>query len=89
MATRKTFITDCISSDGESINAMKDGSVDISRSTFVRHTDNESRQDIERSLGYGKDFSITKDWHVGYSKGTYRGKPCVYMTWSAIEYIFV
>lgn len=29
------------------------------------------------------------DWHVSYHRSMFRGKPCIYVRHSAIEYIFV
>ena len=31
---------------------------------------------------------LKDDWHVGYFKSTYDGKPCYYIDHSRIEYIF-
>ena len=36
-----------------------------------------------------RPLTLKKDWHVGYSKSTYQGKPCYFITHSAIEYVFV
>jgi hypothetical protein len=35
------------------------------------------------------DLTMKRDWHVGYYRSTFRGKRCVYVVHSAIEYIFV
>lgn len=83
------FLTNCIESDGRSINDMKQAATMIVRRTFLRHVDRSSLNDIEKELGYGRDFPMSKDWHVSYHKSTYRGKPCIYFVWSAIEYVFV
>ncbi len=83
------FLTNCISADGDDINAMKEASTMIKRRTFLSHVDLKSMCDLERSLGYDRGFPMSRDWHVSYHKSTYQGKPCVYFVWSAIEYVFV
>jgi hypothetical protein len=89
------FLTNCVCSDGESINDMVDHEeqVDVTRREFLKATDKEIRDDVEHNmLGYAKHhtqgLTISKDWHVNYSKSYYQGKPCYYITWSAIEWIF-
>ena len=82
------YVHACPDSTYEDISDMTDKSVDISRRTFIKYVNQEDRQELERSLGYGRDFPISGDWHVSYSKSEYRGSPCVYLTWSAIEHIF-
>lgn len=90
-----TFLTDCVScpgpNAGEDINEMKDNAEDISREDFLFSVNSEELQEIARSLGYDETedgFNMENDWHISYSKGTFQGSPCVFFTWSAIEYIF-
>lgn len=89
-----TYETNCIGSDGQSIQTMIDGASDISRSTFLRYVDRGSLEAIEQSIGYASSSSrngelrMAGDWHVSYHRSTYRGRPCVYFRWSAIEHIF-
>jgi len=86
------FVTDCIHSDGWSIRGMIDESRDISRRTFLQHVDRENLREVELRLGYSDHpshgLTMAGDYHVSYSKSVYRGRPCVYFTWSAIEHIF-
>ena len=53
----------------------------------------EAEEKLEKSLGYavGKEggLHMKEDWAVSYHKSEFEDKPCVYFTWSAIEYIFV
>lgn len=35
-----------------------------------------------------RHLPMKRDWHVGYYRSVYRGKPVVYVRHSAIEYIF-
>jgi class 3 adenylate cyclase len=60
----------------------------VSRATFARAVGPEEWKRVQKELGYDRDFSISRDWHVGYDKGTYRGVPAYWLTHSAIEWIF-
>lgn len=93
MATKR-FLTNCVNSDdGEAIEEMVDNSTDITRRTLTRHIAWSDLLEIEKDLGYEdhpkRGLTMAGDWHVKYAKSTYQGQPCVYFTWSAIEYIFV
>ena len=83
-----TFVTTCVGARGEDIIDMLEGSRDITRRTFLKHVDRAQLREIEKSLGYGHHLRMSKDWHVAYGKGMYRGKPCVFFRWSSIEHIF-
>jgi len=85
----KTYFTNCVNSDGNSINNMTGSAKEITRKTFLTYVDKMSIKEIETSLGYSKDFRMSNDWCVRYFKSKYRGKPCVYFDHSSIEYIFV
>ena len=82
------FVTTCVAARGEDITAMLETAVQVTRGTYVRHTDDGSRRELEVGLGYDRFMPITQDWHVGYFKGVYRGVPAYWLTWSAIEHVF-
>ena len=86
---QKHFVTNCICADGDDINEMKRGAEIIEREEFLAEAAPESMAEQEAALGYDADFLMETDWHVAYYRSTYRGKPCVYFVWSAIEYVFV
>jgi hypothetical protein len=92
MTSRFTFLTNCVNCPGadagEAINAMKGAARIITRRTFAKHVDLKQLQELEKSLGYDHDLPMWKDWHVGYAKSVFRGKPCYYFTYSRIEFIF-
>lgn len=83
------FETDCRGSDYESMRDLVDNSTQISQQTFARKIGPNQWRDLQRNLGYDRSFPISKDWHVEYYAGTYRGRPAVYLRHSGIEYIFV
>lgn len=90
---RMTFVTNCVGSDGPSINAMTDTARPITRRTFLRYVDRANLTEIERGLSYDTGterggLRMANDWHVGYYRSTYQGRPCVYFDHSRIEWIF-
>ncbi len=83
------FATNCINSDYDSIQELVATEEPIARATFAKKIGPEQWKELQQTLGYDRDFPISKDWHVGYYKGVYRGLPAVFLRWSRIEYIFV
>lgn len=83
------FLIDCVQADcGQDINDMKETGREITRRTFLKYVNKESLKEVENNLGYDRDFSMARDWHVSYHKGTFCGDPAVWFVWSAIEHIF-
>lgn len=82
------FVTDCLGSTFEAISMLKESEQAITLSTFRKAIGGEAWKDLQAMLGYDRSFPISKDWHVGYYKGIYLGKPAVFVLWSGIEYIF-
>jgi hypothetical protein len=84
------YVMSCVGSTFEDISAMTEEppSRDVTRGTFVRHTNDQDRRELEEALGYGPWLGITSDWHVSYHKSVFRGVPCYYLRHSHIEYIF-
>ncbi len=68
--------------------ALKESELSVSLETFRRAVGLAQWRTISGDLGYGRSFPISKDWHVGYYKGTYRGVPCYFLRHSGIEHIF-
>lgn len=33
-------------------------------------------------------LTMRRDWHVEYYRSRFRGAPCIYVKWSAIEFVF-
>jgi hypothetical protein len=63
---RYRFVTTCIGSTYEDISAMKETATGVSRATFARAVGPEEWKRVQKELGYDRDFSISRDWHVGY-----------------------
>ena len=90
----KRYHTNCIHSTAGKINNMIDQAKEITYKTFLTHFENN----VELSdlfpyyaWGHGRidGLRLKNDWAVSYHKSKYEGKECVYMTHSAIEYVFI
>jgi hypothetical protein len=90
MSKEYHYNTNCVNSNGRDIQRMTDNSVAVTYDTFLKHC--EGVQEVAAQLGYAghprAGLTLKQDWHVGYYRSTFRGKPCYYMVWSAIEYIW-
>lgn len=88
----KHYVTNCVQSTERAITDMVDNSRDITRRTFLKHVHREDLARIAEEMGYAKHprqgLTLAADWSISYHKSQYRGRPCVYLCWSAIEYIF-
>ncbi len=86
------FHTNCVSAKGADIRAMVDTSKQITRRTFRRYLTPGAWEELSDALGYDRNardgLTLANDQYVGYYRGIYRKQPCVYLVWSAIEYIF-
>lgn len=95
-----TFVTDCVHSTADKINAMIESSTQITWETFIKHVDIEEIRSLfgfyawhgesvpDGWNGRRKLLHIKDDYTVTFNKGTYEDKPCYYIVHSAIEYIF-
>jgi hypothetical protein len=80
------FVTNCVASTCEAITSMVDAARPIQYETFRRYVD---IKELEETLGYaGSPLRIKDDYAVTFYRSKYRGRSCVYVNWSAIEYIF-
>jgi len=84
------FLISCVQSTYKAITDMVDRSREITYQTFFKHVD---WREVTEMFGYdyhpAKGLTLKNDWHIGYYKSVYQGKPCYYLKHSAIEYIFV
>lgn len=67
---------------------MMDESEDITHNDFMEALGSEAYNQFFDGLGYGDWLHLKDDYHVSYSRSTFKGEDCVYCTHSAIEYIF-
>ena len=73
---------------------MEQAAVDIAYRTFRRIVGGDVLDARAKQLGYEVgpqrrgELRIHNDWHVSYHRSTYRGRPCLYIMWSAMNQIF-
>lgn len=86
------YVGCCVDLNGKRIQDMIDASKSITVKTFKKTIGGDEYRQLEEMLNYdtvrGSKLRLANDYHVSFAKSTYRGKRCVYCTWSAIEYIF-
>jgi hypothetical protein len=87
-AGRYRFVTDCIGSTYEDIQALMATEQPVSLQTFRSAVGLPQWRAIQAELGYDRHFPISRDWHVGYYKGEFRGVPAYFVRHSKVEYIF-
>jgi len=73
------------------LNQMTESAREISYRTMQKHCQELGRWALDKGykLFPSKGLTLKNDWHVAYYKSTYNGRPCYYLVWSAIEFIWV
>ena len=84
----KTYLTNCVDSDAESINNMVEKARQITYKTLLRHI-RKAEIDSAFPCYEGSGLHIKNDWAVSFYSSIFQGKKCVYVEHSRIEYIFV
>jgi len=83
----------CVEAPAEPLTEMIDNAREITLRTFRKHVDRASFLDLQRQLGYStgsqKGLHISRDYHVRFYVSKYKGQPCYYINWSAIEHVFM
>jgi len=86
------YETCCMNISQEDVPALQEmtrGAKSITYDTMRRHC--RGFLDWAKQHGYvihGNDLKLRNDWHVGYYKSSFKGRPCYYVQWSGIEYIW-
>jgi hypothetical protein len=91
------YETCCVESDGQSINDMRDhpSCRDVTYGTMLRHCNGmlqwaiDHNYDSRSNAADSHGLTLRSDWAVGYYRSVFRGRPCYYLVWSAIEFIWV
>lgn len=84
------YLTCCVNSTGEVIQDMVDRPREITYRTLLKYVSIEHLLETfpcyvkYKSMG----LTINTDYGVSFCKSTYKGRKCVYVTHSGIEYIF-
>jgi len=85
------FAKTCVDYFGKNVELlteMIENGRTVTRRTFLKYVDRESLRSVEEDLGCDKFLRMKNDWHVRYYKSKCGDKPCVFLVWSGIEYIF-
>lgn len=99
---RLPYFSDCVGWPKHLVDApgglcdMIDAKIEITRSTFLKHVDQERLEEIEEGLGYAprtsrakdKGIRMTQDYHVRYYRAPLLGTQAYFFVHSAIEYVF-
>jgi len=81
------FIGTCVELRAPDLHDYDDSSRAIQYATFRKHVGTEIVQEINEWAGWpGTHFS--RDWHILYSKGKWKGKPAVCMMHSSIHHLW-
>jgi len=89
------FVTSCVEANGDDINAMRRHpkcrvvQYDTMRRHCVGFIDWAISKGYRVAPGFGKKLTLGNDWHVCYYRSYYQGRPCYFLVWSAIEFIWV
>jgi len=80
------YLTCCVDSTAEAIDAMTEQARQITARTFFKHV---SRAEVIDRFGYSRmGLKPENDYAVSFWKSKYKGMPCYYMEHSRIEYIW-
>jgi len=90
------YETDCVSSDGPSINAMRDHPAErrVTYETMLKHCDglldwaHDNNYDLRSDAADSHGLTLKNDWAVSYHKSFFQGRRCYYLVWSGIEFIW-
>jgi|GEM_PF-2083100 len=94
MAAKKAkYVGNCTTLPGEHVEKMVDQAKPIEYEYFLRVV---SREDLKQLFpryrwhrGWDTGLRLKDDWAVRFYSSTFKGKPCVFIDHSAIEYVFV
>ena len=78
------FVGTCITLRCADLNAFDDSARDICYRTFRKHVGAL----VVRGINEWSGVPLSRDWHVTYSKGRWRGAPAVCMHHSSIHHIY-
>lgn len=84
------YETCCVLSTDELITELRDSAEDVTEAEFRAAC--EGVDDWAVAHGYDLDpddgLTLSEDWHVSWERGTYDGRPCFFLTWSGIEFVW-
>jgi len=80
----------CVESTYELISAMQDEAEDISLAELRKHCEGVDAWAVSKGYELDPDEGLTldQDWHVSFCRSVYDGRPCYFICWSRIEFIW-
>ena len=78
------FVGTCVTLPARELDKFDESSRDITYRTFAKHVGRAEIQELNKSFG----VPISRDWHVKFAKGKWRGKPAVCLFHSSIHHIY-
>jgi len=89
----KQLTTTCVDAKGEDIEEMVEEAFEMDHADFIWEIGQEQQKELNETFGYAqrgeRGLKLKDDYAVSFHSSHYKGKPCVYMVHSAIEYVFV
>jgi len=87
---RFAYTTCCVNSTAAKIHAMVDAARDVTLATLRRHCRDihQWAHDMSYAVGAERGLHLADDFAVSFHKSHYDGRPCYYISHSAIEYIW-
>lgn len=87
---RYRYACSCVDSTARLIEPMVDQAREVSYATVQRQCSGLVQWSEQH--GYARlpanGLTLKNDWHVSYHKSRFRNRPCYYVCWSAIEFIW-
>lgn len=84
------YLTCCVDSTAEKINAMENSAVEVTYGTFARHCDRrECGMLADYEIDARNGLTLKNDFMVTYYRSTYCDVPCYYALHSHINLIWV
>lgn len=84
------YLTNCVGSTAELIDAMTDQAKEITYRTLLKYVSQAELNSVFPSYeGLEDILTLKSDYAVSYFKSFYNGLKCVYVQHSMIEYIFI
>lgn len=83
------FLTSCVEcEDVDALSQMIEDAEQLTYRTFRKHLGPQLLV-WAREKGYDRDLPLQRDWHVTYYRSTFGSDPCLFLCWSAIEFIWI
>lgn len=85
------YIGDCTGLSGDLISNMTDTAEDLTYDEFIFIVSENELVKVfpDYDWNNGKNLKLRDDWAVSFHKSKYDGRDCLYVKWSAIEFVWI